>query len=78
MNNSKYLKPPFKQILSSNHERYLTDIWELLPKITSITPYRYVIYIALYPLLTKTSKEVLTYIKTFIEINGKPFHYSSG
>ena len=38
MNNSKYLKPPFKLILSSNHERYLTDIWELLPKITSITP----------------------------------------
>ena len=31
INNSKYLKPPIKLIFASNHERYLTDIWELPP-----------------------------------------------
>ena len=55
---SKHLKPPIKQIISTNHERYVIDLWELPPEITDIYPYKFIIdiidhfskYIATYPL----------------------------
>ena len=43
INSTKYLKPPIKQIISTNHERYIIDIWELPPEITNIYPYKYII-----------------------------------
>jgi len=58
INSSKHLKPPIKQIISTNHERYVIDLWELPPEITDICPYKFIIdiidhfskYIASYPL----------------------------
>ena len=80
INSSKHLKPPIKQIISTNHERYIIDLWELPPEITDIFPYKYIIdiidhfskYLASYPLITKSSKEVLAHIQNFIQLNGKP------
>ena len=80
VNSSRNIKPPIKQILSTNHERFITDLWELPSEIRNNTSYNYILdiidhfskFIGCYPLITKSSKEVLTHIKYFIETNGKP------
>ena len=80
INNAKYLRPPIKQIISNNLELYITDLWELPAEISSDSLYKYILdiidhfskFLTSYPLLTKSSKEVLTHIKNFIETNGKP------
>ena len=80
INNVKYLRPSIKQIISNNHERYITGLWELPAEISSDSLYKYILdiidhfskFLTSYPLLTKSSKEVLNHIKNFIETNGKP------
>ena len=63
INNSKHLKPPIKQIISTNHEKHVIDIRELPPEITDICHYKFIIdiidhfskYIGSYPLTVLAS-----------------------
>ena len=59
INNDKYLRPPIKQIISNNHERYITGLWELPAEISSDSLYKYILdiidhfskFLTFYPLL---------------------------
>ena len=43
INSSKHLKPPIKQIISTNLERCIKDLWELPAEISDNYPYKYIV-----------------------------------